>query len=374
MFQKTKSFSYFLIKIFPFLFYLGCTLFADSKNYYYSNFFSGNMDEIYFGRISPSGFRYTVSGCSSQALCGQNLFDSNRSTEWVTDAGHEMEYVQIDFGSKRLFNGLRWEFGTKTNPVNEIFLQVQSKGEWKTLAELKNPAIYGTWEFIPTDASLVRIEFRKQEQPIQMKNLVLLLNDTILTGVPPRLTGYSMPIAGGMIPLDDYSLPGAPRKYRNGIHKGLDFNTYMSREMQELRLDFNTPIFSIGDGVVVRMDSDYIPMTLVEYNEITQYNQTHAVTYVERDFGGRQIWIDHRNGVMSSYNHLQTIGKNIRIGTRVAKGEQIGTAGNSGLIAEAKGNKEQIHLHLEIWIDGEFLGNDLKPAQTRKLLQYFFTE
>ena len=43
-------------------------------------------------------------------------------------------------------------------------------------------------------------------------------------------------------------------------------------------------------------------------------------------------------------------------------------------IREIKSSKDQIHLHLELWIDGEYLGNDMKPIQIRKFLQYFFTE
>ena len=151
-------------------------------------------------------------------------------------------------------------------------------------------------------------------------------------------------------------------------------NLYYGIDQVEQKIKMNTPVYAIKSGEIVRVDHDYSPMTLADHSDITQYNQTHPVTYVDKDFGGRQIWIDHKNGVMSSYNHLSSISPNVKLGGRIAKGELLGTAGNSGLLAEAKSTKEQIHLHLEIWIDGEFLGNDLKPYQSKRFLQFFFTE
>lgn len=362
-----------LFYIFQFLFLaLVSFLSAESRNPVYFNYYAGISDELNFGRLSPVSFKYTVSHCTTNLTCGHNLFDSNKNSEWNADSGEDFEFVQIDFGTKRLFNSLHWDLNSSN--VTEIYLQVQFKGEWKTIAALGSPASNGIWDFTPTDASILRIVFKKNPGVLRMKGLSLMLNDSIITGIPRRLSGYSMPISGAMIPADDYSLPGAPRKYRNGVHKGLDFNTYLTSDLREAKLDFYTPIYSIGDGEIVRIDLDYIPMNQAEFTEISQYNQTHPVTYVEKDFGGRQIWIDHKNGVMSSYNHLSSILGNLRLGSRVAKGEQIGYAGNSGLSSEAKGTKEQIHLHLEIWIDGEYLGNDLKPMQIRKLLQYFFSE
>ncbi|EMO74577.1 peptidase, M23 domain protein [Leptospira kirschneri str. 200801925] len=57
---------------------------------------------------------------------------------------------------------------------------------------------------------------------------------------------------------------------------------------------------------------------------------------------------------MTSFNHLSSIYKNIKVGEKVRQGESIGTVGNSGLLEEAKGIADNIHLHFEIWVDGEF--------------------
>ena len=39
---------------------------------------------------------------------------------------------------------------------------------------------------------------------------------------------------------------------------------------------------------------------------------------------------------------------------------------------EAKQNNDAIHLHFEIWVDGEFLGNDMTLPQIRKITTVFF--
>ena len=49
---------------------------------------------------------------------------------------------------------------------------------------------------------------------------------------------------------------------------------------------------SVQDGVVIRSDLNYKPMTEAEFKEISAYNQSHPVTFVDRDFGGRQVWIE----------------------------------------------------------------------------------
>jgi murein DD-endopeptidase MepM/ murein hydrolase activator NlpD len=368
--KNTKRVVLLFILFLLFFYSLYAELKPSNKNNYLSL-----SEEINFGRLLPISFKYTVSSCVNQIDCGHNLFDSNRNTQWISSREGEEESIIIDFYSKRLMNSLQWEFSSTTARVSEIQVQVLNRGEWKTIQTAYNPALKGFIEFPNIDASILKINFLKQEgYNLVIKNISLLLNDSNLTSIPERFTGYALPISNAIIPDDDYSLPGAPRKYRNGVHKGLDINNYYGIDQIEQKIKTNTPVYAIKSGEIVRVDHDYSPMTLAEHSDITQYNQTHPVTYVDKDFGGRQIWIDHKNGVMSSYNHLSSISPNVKLGGRITKGELLGNAGNSGLLGEAKNSKEQIHLHLEIWIDGEFLGNDLKPYQSKKFLQFFFTE
>lgn len=343
------------------------------NNYYSQNFFSELSEEIRFGRVSPIPFKYTVSSCFSSLECGQNLFDWNEQSIWKTGTTSSQEWVEIDFFSKRLMNKVQIHIPKESPPIQEILCQVLYREEWKTILKTKGFIGSRDLNFSGIDASILRVLFVKETQePIRISELKIFLNYSILTGLPQRLTGYIFPIEKGLLPEDDYSYPGAPRKYRAGIHKGLDISQFIDSKGNKKFMNKSTSVYSIGDGIIVRADLDYKPMTLGEYNEITTYNQTHPVTFVARDFGGRQIWIDHQNGVMSSYNHLSEIEKNLKVGSKVSKGQVIGKVGNSGLKAEALKTNEQIHLHLEIWVDGEFLGNDLKPEQTKKLLHYFF--
>jgi hypothetical protein len=343
--------------------------------YSWKSAFTVNSDDVQFGRLSPVKFKYNVSSCILPQYCGQNLFDSNPDTDWTAIQDSTEEWIAVDFGSKRLMNRIEIEVSRLSDPIPLVEIQVQFRGDWKTIASCNFPRGKQMIEMGSVDASIVRVYFpKKTNSVISLSSVKILLNDSVLTGISNRFTGFTFPVENGLIPDDDYALPGAPRKYRNGIHKGLDISFYRNSDNQKISFSKSTPIRAIQDGYIVRADLNYIPMKLEEYNEITEYNQTHPVTYVHKDFGGRQIWIDHRNGIMSSYNHLSSIAPGIKLGSFVKKGQIIGYAGNSGLKPEALGTDEQIHLHLEIWIDGEFLGNDLTPQQSRKFLHYFFSE
>jgi Membrane proteins related to metalloendopeptidases len=59
---------------------------------------------------------------------------------------------------------------------------------------------------------------------------------------------------------------------------------------------------------------------------------------------GRRIFINHSHGFTSVYAHLGTI--DAFAGKKVKKGEQIGTAGLSGLTTG-------VHVHYELWRDGK---------------------
>jgi hypothetical protein len=353
----------------------GCAVNARNLTFPIKNFFNEPENEIKFGRVAPIFFKFSTSSCKSTNLCGHNLFDSNKNTEWVTEKNIEPEWITIDFLSKRLVNRIEWEISPQSNPIKEIQIQVLHRNEWLTIHKINQPEKTGSTNFGSIDASVLRIYFpKKNTEQFALKNLKVFLNDSLLTGISNRFTGYTLPVPNAVLPSDDYSLPGAPRKYRNGIHKGLDLFLVKNKEGKDVPMTKDTIAVAIADGEIVRYDSDYQPMTEAEYNEITEYNKTNPVTYVNRDFGGRQIWIDHKNGVMSSYNHLSSLSPTLKLGSKVKKGEKIGNIGNSGLLPEAKGTQEKIHLHLEIWIDGEFLGNDMSLSEMKKFLQYFFTE
>ena len=124
----------------------------------------------------------------------------------------------------------------------------------------------------------------------------------------------------------------------------------------------------------MRADLDYKPMTPEEWKKQSQYYSSNARTFVKRSFGGIQVWIDHGNGILSTYNHLSRLDSSIKPGARVSRGERIGWIGNSGLYGEAEGKDYGMHLHFEIWIDGHYLGYGMEHEEVKRYLQWMFTE
>ena len=55
-----------------------------------------------------------------------------------------------------------------------------------------------------------------------------------------------LPCEGIPVPKRTMRLPNAPRSYRNGIHKGIDFFA-----------SWGTPIRTVASGIVVRADQNY---------------------------------------------------------------------------------------------------------------------
>lgn len=333
------------------------------------------VDFIDFGRWTTAPFSYSVSSSFSPEYGGFNLFDSDPNSHWYSSNRPGSEWIIVDFGSKRLINGLEITVPLfrKERAVKKYEIQVLIRDDWRTIFTNQNVELVNFHKLENLDASVLRIYFPDTtERGVVISDLKLFLNQRLLNGIEQRLRGYTFPVPGGLIPSFDFQLPNAPRVYRNGVHKGIDIYKKRDADGQIKNLSFLDEAVSPADGVIVRADQTYSPMTLADYEFHTAQSQKGTVTYVEKDFGGRQVWIDHGHGVMTSFNHLSSIRKNLKVGDKVKQGEVIGNVGNSGLIEEAKGSADNVHLHFEIWVDGEFFGNGVAPAQVRKLLQFFF--
>jgi murein DD-endopeptidase MepM/ murein hydrolase activator NlpD len=83
----------------------------------------------------------------------------------------------------------------------------------------------------------------------------------------------------------------------------------LKKRMAHLGVDFaaprGTPIVAVADGEVI--EAEWLP------------------------FHGRHVGIRHADGSISGYSHLERIMPAVSVGTRVSKGEVIGTVGTSGL-------------------------------------------
>jgi murein DD-endopeptidase MepM/ murein hydrolase activator NlpD len=83
-----------------------------------------------------------------------------------------------------------------------------------------------------------------------------------------------------------------------------------------------TPVRSIGDGIV--KEASY------------------------KGSAGRMIRIEHNSTYATAYLHLHSIKSNIRPGMRVARGEVIGTVGQTGLASGP-------HLHFSLYKNGKYV-------------------
>ena len=183
-----------------------------------------------------------------------------------------------------------------------------------------------------------------------------------------------MPCPGIVTPKWSNLLPNAPRAYRSGTHRGIDFPSPYGSEIQ-----------SVASGVVIRADRNYTEVTNRFRESLLEKAATIGRTpsdVFEHILFGRAVFIDHGldlvegKRLVSIYAHLSEIADGIVVGAKVARGETLGKVGNSGTSDGAKGNRESAHLHFELIIQdktGErYMGQGLPDRELKKLLNRLF--
>jgi murein DD-endopeptidase MepM/ murein hydrolase activator NlpD len=187
---------------------------------------------------------------------------------------------------------------------------------------------------------------------------------------PADLTGFAFPIAGACLPSGDQLMPGAAREYRQGTHEGIDF--YDSDNCTPI--GSGTEVLAAKAGKVVRADRDYTPLTQAQLDEIEARppvdGQTDEATL--DIYRGRQVWIDHGNGVVTRYAHLSRIADGIDVGVSVSQGDLIAYVGNSGTPESLADPNAEMHLHFELRVGDEYLGKGLPAADVRSLYEKAF--
>jgi murein DD-endopeptidase MepM/ murein hydrolase activator NlpD len=191
-------------------------------------------------------------------------------------------------------------------------------------------------------------------------------HDPLALDLLPRL---SLPISGTMLSDLNFRLPGAPRSYRYGVHEGIDFYSAAGEAVTS-----ETPVLSVAPGEVVRVDHGYVAPSSEEMEGMLA--QTRAVYHTPEDIldalRGRQIWIDHGDGLVSRYCHLSAVADDLELGQWVEQGEFLGYVGNSGTPASYYGEGREMHLHLEIRIGDGYLGQYLRPVEVGQWLTQVF--
>jgi murein DD-endopeptidase MepM/ murein hydrolase activator NlpD len=151
------------------------------------------------------------------------------------------------------------------------------------------------------------------------------------------------------------------------VHEGIDFygNTV------GVAINRRTPVRAVADGIVVRALVDYQPLTAAQASawQATSLSLGYTPPEVLDGYRGRQIWIDHGQGLISRYAHLGSIQSGIVEGAAVKQGQIIATVGNSGTPGSVSSETYDVHLHLELWLGDHFIGQFLRPIEAREWLE-----
>jgi murein DD-endopeptidase MepM/ murein hydrolase activator NlpD len=166
-------------------------------------------------------------------------------------------------------------------------------------------------------------------------------------------------------------MPNAPREYRFGVHEGVDF--YPGRACATI--ERGTPVLAAKTGIVVRADVDYKDITQEEMDGLLGRSAQQGFTSaadLDR-LRGRQVWIDHGDGVVTRYAHLLSVEPGVTEGVAVEVGQVVGHVGNSGTPEALIDDSFENHLHFEIRVGDAYLGQGLSPAETRLVWEGAFS-
>ena len=169
-------------------------------------------------------------------------------------------------------------------------------------------------------------------------------------------------------------LPNAPRKYRNGTHRGIDFFA-----------NWGTNIRAVAPGVIIRSDHHYREYPADFREQMLQ--SCGIVGHTPSDIFnnvllGKSIIIDHGFNLVpgfraiSIYAHLSSINEKIIGGANVEQGQLIGKTGNTGTRPSTLGTKKESHLHWELILqknnDEIYLGKGMAYEPLHKMLSQIF--
>jgi murein DD-endopeptidase MepM/ murein hydrolase activator NlpD len=158
------------------------------------------------------------------------------------------------------------------------------------------------------------------------------------------------------VPTAEEYLPNSPRDYRAGYHEGIDFPVRAG-----------TPVLAAKAGTIVRADTAFTDWSGDEaqaaFDRALALGYTPVAT-LDR-VRGRQVWIDHGQGIVTRYAHLQSVAA-LGVGDIVTQGQLIGAVGSSGL---PEGGP---HLHFELRVGEDFYGDGLPLPQLRYAISAAF--
>ena len=183
-----------------------------------------------------------------------------------------------------------------------------------------------------------------------------------------------LPCENVKVPKRAMRLPNAPRDYRNGVHKGIDFFA-----------NWGTPVRAVAEGTVIRSDLFYEEVP-AEFRENMLESSAKVGNTPSDIFNsillGKAVFLDHGFNlvpgfrVISIYAHLSHIDKKIKPGYIMKSGELMGKSGNTGMRESTLGSKSGSHLHWEMILqkdkDEIYLGRNLENPELYNMLTRIF--
>ena len=190
------------------------------------------------------------------------------------------------------------------------------------------------------------------------------------------LTSLILPCDEQSIPTRASRLPNAPRDYRSGIHRGIDFFS-----------EWGTPVKSVADGIIIRSDLNYkeVPadFRVDILNRAGKLGRTPSDIF-NNILLGKAVFIDHGFDLFSGYRtitiyaHLSHINSTIKPGYTIKAGEVFAKSGNTGTRPSTLGNRNESHLHWELILqdkNGEFyFGQNLPYEKLVSALNTIFQD
>lgn len=181
------------------------------------------------------------------------------------------------------------------------------------------------------------------------------------------------PIRGAQVDTIPSHLPGAKRAYRNGVHEGMDWYGFSTG----VPMNEQTKVFAMGDGIVVRADHEYN-----RYSSKEERNRELGMAaevgftpaYILDRLRGRQVWIQYENGLQARFAHLDRIPEELQVGDGVTAETLIGFVGNTGTSGDVKGDRTELHLHLDLLYRGELFWKGLTEKEIEKVLKTVFAK
>ena len=209
-----------------------------------------------------------------------------------------------------------------------------------------------------------------------LTNKIIKLDDKKLEFNPGWVDSLKLvlPCENVKVPKRAMRLPNAPRDYRNGVHKGIDFFA-----------NWGTPVRAVAEGIVIRSDLFYEEVP-AEFRESMLESSAKVGNTPSDIFNsillGKAVFLDHGFDlvpgfrVISIYAHLSHIDKKIKPGYVMKSGEFMGKSGNTGMRESTLGSKSGSHLHWEMILqrdkDEIYLGKNLKNPELYEMLKKIF--